>query len=107
MKNWLKKSTISPYNVPEWLSKLPPGEYSIMQICKITGQTYANIYLRLKILEVKTRKVPLMTYQQEFDSEISLHGRDNVTVYDWRGYQHHLVKAAENRVAALKKGPQK
>ena len=104
MKKWLKKANISQNTIPDWLYRLPPGQYTIMQICKLTEQSYSNVSRRMQILSVPSIQMNIEEYRKKFDPDLKIHGRNYVMLYNWKGYEPYLEKIIARRLKNTTRG---
>ena len=68
--------------VPKWLKKLPPGQYTVNEVSKITGGTYANICQRFKVLELPRHPIKL--------------GNFKLIKYEWIGFEQYEKQNKED-----------
>jgi len=78
------------YDVPNWLTLLKPGKYTLSEVEQITGATKSNIYLRLESLEVSKHLTKCGSYWRN--------------VYDWKGASHYWLKDYKKKKQTLDEG---
>lgn len=80
---------MSEDSVPQWLIKLPPGDYTLTEICNKTLMGRHNTYMRLEALEVEK------TYKYK--------GALKMNLYHWKGASYYWYRIYENRNQKIKK----
>jgi len=75
---------------PDWVKKLPPGEYSLngITLC-IKGVSKAAIYTNLKLLNVERIKK-----KKESDSKPTFY-------YNWKGANYYYLRECEKKIKKL------
>lgn len=72
------------HGVPDWLVKLPKGKYTIDEIATITKQSYSNVYMRFRLLDIKSVKSKRFNYVLNF--------------YKWKGASYYLKKILKQKI---------
>lgn len=76
--------------VPLWLEKLPPGEYTIVEVCKLTKATTSNVYIRFQALGV--------------EKKLTRKGHIWNNIYFWKGAKHYVRQEFEKKMKELPNG---
>lgn len=91
----MKKTNMSEINIPNWLVKLPAGDYCIPEICEMFNLTYHCVYQRLYALNIPS-------YKKEVNLGM---GVNRVMImYTWNGFEEESKKINKLRLIKLKTG---
>lgn len=85
----MSKYRMSEDDIPRWLLRLPPAEYTLNAMVERTGAMRNNIYMRMEALEVEKIK----TYR----------GALQINVYKWRGASYYWARIYEKRINKMEK----
>jgi hypothetical protein len=88
------QTTGSEITIPDWLAKLPAGEYCVSELCEITKLSYHTIYMRLAVLDVKT-------YKKEVSLGLGISRK--LIFYKWEGLDIQTQKINKKRMQKLTK----
>lgn len=81
------------FTIPKWLLNVPPGEYSLKELVRLTGASRHNIYMRLETLGV-----------------VKAHKRIDIfwmNIYTWEGAEFYLEKGFKTSINQVRKQLQK
>lgn len=85
----MTKYKLSEETIPEWLMRLPPGEYTITQIQNEAGLHRDTIYTRLEALAVDKRWVKIENHWKN--------------VYNWKGATFYWTRIYDKKKEKLLK----
>jgi len=91
----VKKTNLSKINIPDWLVKLPAGEYCIPQLCEMFKLTYHQVYQRLYVLNIQN-------YKKEVNFGMGV--VRPMIFYVWKGFEEESKKINTMRIEKLNKG---
>ncbi len=75
--------------IPNWLIKVPAGEYTVYELMEITEEKRSNVQIRMNMLQIEKRKKIINSRW--------------MNVYIWQGAEYYLTRSYNENLNKIRR----